>query len=1048
MRRRTITISNTEYGDPNSSVAAEMSLIDRIGVSMEVVMCKGFTSWGIVCARYPVVVIILSVAICASLATGIKWLEVTTDPIELWAAPSSISRVQKEFFDSSFRPFYRAEQIIIRAIDLPTIPFTDALGVNRTFGPIFHKEEFLYPILELQQSIENLETATGHKLKDVCNKPLSNSDACLIQNIWAYWQDSKENLNVTRYNENLGRETNYLDHLLACVKNPTLLADDDESQGVACMSRGGVPVEAFFVLGGFLPEGVTSIPKDAKFEEANSVLINFVVNNYDSKNEAFKDDLQRAMEWEKVYLDFMKNFTSRNHQHLDIAFMSERSVQDELDNETSGDIITIVLSYLFMFIYITFSLGRITKWSRFLIESKVTLGLGGIMIVLISVAASIGVFGFAGVPATLIIFEIIPFLVLAVGVDNIFILVQTFQREPRKRSETLQEHIGRVTGEVGPSMLLSSVSESTCFFLGALSDMPAVRAFALYAGMALFIDFFMQITAFISLIALDAARQEDNRFDVACCFSAPKKMIGPKPSDSESEGTLFKLFKYFYAPFLLKKWMRPAVMVVFFGWLCFSLAVVNKIEVGLDQEVSMPDDSYMLKYFNYMQRYLSTGPPMYIVVNNTGLKFDFANNETRRRLCGSANCDPYSLVNQVKLWSMEADTTYLSSGGAQSFVDDYETYMENCCKYDSTTLHACPTPPMSKKVRKVRSSNKSETRVDHDFGKDFFDNDDFFKENSDDWAVADRQTTTAASAGQAADGSYVVPDHEFSNYDDYYFDVDSRQEKDPVDYEDDGNYADHGMAPQPCSHESPPVFCQVDQDPITSDMYRSYLPIFLEQDPGAQCASAGHAAYSTAISLSPRPNKSRLTYPDKPDPRFVRYDIKAGSFMAFHSILKTSKDYFEALRWARRLSENLTETLNRNLDIPEDQKVVVFPYSVFYVFYEQYLTIWEDTLTSLGISLLAIFLVTFFLMGLDLRSSLIVIVTITMILVNLGGLMYWWNITLNAVSLVNLVMAVGISVEFCAHITRSFAVNVGDNKISRAEETLTHMGSSVSCLHI
>ena len=34
-------------------------------------------------------------------------------------------------------------------------------------------------------------------------------------------------------------------------------------------------------------------------------------------------------------------------------------------------------------------------------------------------------------PATLIIFEIIPFLVLAVGVDNIFILVQTYQRDPR-----------------------------------------------------------------------------------------------------------------------------------------------------------------------------------------------------------------------------------------------------------------------------------------------------------------------------------------------------------------------------------------------------------------------------------------------------------------------------------------------------------------------------------------------------------------------------------------------------------------------------------------
>ena len=103
-------------------------------------------------------------------------------------------------------------------------------------------------------------------------------------------------------------------------------------------------------------------------------------------------------------------------------------------------------------------------------------------------------------------------------------------------------------------MLLSSVSESTCFFLGALSPMPAVKAFALYSGMALLFDFFMQITCFVSLIALDAARQEDNRFDVACCIRASKKAgdSSSKATGEGQEGTLYKLFKYFYAPFLMK----------------------------------------------------------------------------------------------------------------------------------------------------------------------------------------------------------------------------------------------------------------------------------------------------------------------------------------------------------------------------------------------------------------------------------------------------------------------------------------------------------------
>jgi Niemann-Pick C1 protein len=169
--------------------------------------------------------------------------------------------------------------------------------------------------------------------------------------------------------------------------------------------------------------------------------------------------------------------------------------------------------------------------------------------------------------------------------------------------------------------------------------------------------------------------------------------------------------------------------------------------------------------------------------------------------------------------------------------------------------------------------------------------------------------------------------------------------------------------------------------------------------------------------------------------------IQASNFMGFHTILKTYKDYYEALRWARKLTDELEHTINKDLT-PEEQ-VTVFPYSIFYVFYEQYLTMWHDTLKSLGISLLAIFVVTFFMMGLDFMSSVISLIVITMILINLCGMMYWWNITLNAVSLVNLVMAVGISVEFCAHITRAFAVNIGDDRVQRAQDTLTNMGSSV-----
>ena len=64
------------------------------------------------------------------------------------------------------------------------------------------------------------------------------------------------------------------------------------------------------------------------------------------------------------------------------------------------------------------------------------------------------------------------------------------------------------------------------------------------------------------------------------------------------EGALYKLFQHVYAPFLLSKPVRVIVSIVFFGWLCASIAVAPKTEVGLDQELSMPQDSYMLQYFD------------------------------------------------------------------------------------------------------------------------------------------------------------------------------------------------------------------------------------------------------------------------------------------------------------------------------------------------------------------------------------------------------------------------------------------------------------------
>ncbi|PZC81097.1 hypothetical protein B5X24_HaOG213437 [Helicoverpa armigera] len=899
--------SSAAWADQPDGVAGDASFFEKLGAETETKMEDFFQWWGTLMASHPWLVLFLGLCVVVGLGHGISCMRVTTNPVELWAAPNSRSRQEREYFDSHFEPFYRTEMLIITSKGLPKIQYSTPDG-DISFGPVFNAT-FLKDVLDLQNKILALGNKTG--IQDICYAPLTSSfsgpvtpNDCVVQSVWGWWQNNIENFEFQE------EDNAYLDTILKCSSNPFQLE---------CLGSYRGPVLPAVALGGFLAPG-EALSDRSRFHEASALIITLLVNNKHDK-----ELLKPALEWEKEFIAFMKNYTeTQMPSYMDIAYTSERSIEDELDRESQSDISTILVSYFIMFAYIAISLGRFTGFSRLLIDSKVTLGLGGVCIVLASVVCSVGMFGYAGVPATLIIIEVIPFLVLAVGVDNIFILVQTNQREGRRPNESVAEHIGRTLGQVGPSMFLTSASESVCFFLGALSDMPAVRAFALYAGAALLVDFLLQVTCFVALLAIDTQRQNANRFDVLCCVRGTKASGG----DTGGEGALYNVFKQLYVPFLMKREVRATVMIVFFAWLCSSVAVAPHIEIGLDQELSMPQDSFQTKYFQYLNRYLNIGPPVYFVVTE-GL--NYSDMDTQNMICGTRFCRPDSLSMQLYAAYRNPNETYIAQP-PNSWLDDYFDWsaLPNCCKYFPSNSSFCPN---------------------------------------------DRGAPCKA-CGIALEGAEQRPN---------------------------------------------------------STEFERYVPFFLQDIPdtsGSGCVKGGHAAYGQAVNYKMF-NKTQA-------------HVGATYYQGYHTVLKTSLDYYSALKGAREVAANLTETLNRNLKHQLNGTTInVFPYSVFYVFYEQYLTMWPDTLKSMGISVLSIFLVTFLLMGFDLFSALVVVITITMIVVNLGGVMYWWGISLNAVSLVNLVMAVGIAVEFCSHVVHAFSVSGGASRVARAAEALTRMGSSV-----
>lgn len=181
-------------------------------------------------------------------------------------------------------------------------------------------------------------------------------------------------------------------------------------------------------------------------------------------------------------------------------------------------------------------------------------------------------------------------------------------------------------------------------------------------------------------------------FKIYCSIQSSKKaqprqaQEGIEPEE-KSMGILYKLFKSVYAPALLKFPVRVAVLIVFFGWFCSSIAVLPSIDVGLDQQLSMPEDSYVLEYFKAMFNYLSVGPPVYFVVKDTGLKYeDFEQQDLIR-----AGENPYSLASQIYSASKRSNMTFIAKP-TSSWLDDYIDwrYNEGCCKFNKSTGAFCP----------------------------------------------------------------------------------------------------------------------------------------------------------------------------------------------------------------------------------------------------------------------------------------------------------------------------------------------------------------------
>ena len=236
-----------------------------------------------------------------------------------------------------------------------------------------------------------------------------------------------------------------------------------------------------------------------------------------------------------------------------------------------------------MLIYVGVAIGEFP--SR--ISSGFTLAITGILIVLASVSSSMGLISFADIGFTMISAEVIPFLILAIGVDNMFIIKNAIDRQ---NDPQLENRVALGLREVGPSITTAAICESLAFLVGSLTKMPALQAFCIQAAVAIIFNYLFQLTLFVVALILDYERKESGRMDVLCCVNR---------GEETKEKRLFweGIFGGKMVDVLSSKICLGVTVTLVLCLIALGITGLIFVPVGLSEQVSMEVGSDLFNYF-------------------------------------------------------------------------------------------------------------------------------------------------------------------------------------------------------------------------------------------------------------------------------------------------------------------------------------------------------------------------------------------------------------------------------------------------------------------
>ncbi|KAI3418365.1 hypothetical protein GPALN_009686 [Globodera pallida] len=380
--------------------------------------------------------------------------------------------------------------------------------------------------------------------------------------------------------------------------------------------------------------------------------------------------------WEK---EFERKIRTHKSPFITFTYFHSQTLAEELKRNADTLVPRFVSAFCILILFSVLCNMSTCRQRNCYIDwtlSKPVLAILGVANAGMGILTAIGVLNMCSMPYNDIV-GVMPFLVVAVGVDNMFLMIAAVRRT--NRASPASRRMGEAMADAAISMLITALTDALSFGVGAITSIPAVQIFCIYTCAAITITFVYQITFFAALLALAIKWEADGLHCVLLRPTVPEEeadqhslftrlfMLGsrahPDPTKLEinlRDSQAAKFFQNWFAPILMQPIIRALALLWFVVYVVFAVYGCSQLREGLEPVNLLVKDSYAIPHYRALENYFwHYGATVQIVVNNPPNLGDLEERQRVRSMVHAFANTRHTIGDEsVQFWMYEMEHYY------------------------------------------------------------------------------------------------------------------------------------------------------------------------------------------------------------------------------------------------------------------------------------------------------------------------------------------------------------------------------------------------------